>query len=92
MSYMPYDHKDGQRGVIKRAVQEFIRRSREFLDQTERYAVVFEEEGLGIYIDIRSIRARQVLESLPKSVFRGFQPHALQYADDRVVWMRFGYL
>ncbi len=92
MACVPYDQNVGRRGVIRRAVQEFMRRSGEFLDQTERYAVMFDADGLGVHIGIRSIRARQVLQSLPDSVFRCFQPHAFWYGDDGVVWARFGYV
>jgi hypothetical protein len=90
MAYMPYDHNEGQRGVIKRAAQELLRRANEFLDWTEECVFRFEPDGLGLRVGIRSIRARQIFELLHRSVFRGFEPHAFHYEGGRV-WARFGY-
>ena len=90
MAYMTVDPVEGQRGVVKRAVEEFSRRSDEYLDSTEEWNGYFDNDGLGVHIGIRSIRARQLLTSLEKSVFRGFQAHRFEY-EDGVVWARFGY-
>ena len=92
MSYIPVDPREEQRGVLRRAAVEFMRRSGEFLDQTAQYGISFDADELGVRIGVRSIRALQVLEALPQSVFRGFQPHGFWYGDDGFVWARFGYL
>jgi hypothetical protein len=90
MIRVPYDKKEGHRGVIRRAAQELSRRATEFLDWTEECVFYFDADGLGLRVGIRSIRARQIFEALQRSIFRGFEPHAFRY-EDGMVWARFGY-
>jgi len=80
----------GRRGIICRVAQESCRRANEFFDWTEECVFRFEPDGSGVWIGIRSLRARQLLETLHRSVFRGFEPHWFQN-EDGVLWARFGY-
>lgn len=92
MAYVKYDHVEGWRGVIKRAAEEFSRRAYvDFLDRTEDCLFYFDPNGLGVHVGLKSIRARALLTSFEKSVFKGFQAHEFWYADDGMVWARFGY-
>jgi len=90
MAYMTVDPVEEKRGVLKRATEDFSRRTSEFLDSTEEWTGYFDKDGLGVHIVIRSIRARQLLTSFEKSAFRGFQAHRFEY-EDGMVWARFGY-
>ena len=90
MAYMPVNPIEEKRGVIRRATEDFSRRTSEFLGSTEGWNGYFDNDGLGVHIGIRSIRARQLLISFEKSVFRGFQAHRFEY-EDGMVWARFGY-
>jgi hypothetical protein len=90
MAYMTVDPIEGQRGVIRRAAEEFSRRASEFLDPTEDWNGYFDNDGLGVHIGIQSIRARKLLASLEKSIFRGFQAHRFEH-ENGMVWARFGY-
>lgn len=92
MAYMGVDPIEGWRGVIRRAAEEFSRRAfLDFLDQTEECLFYFDPNRLGVHVGIRSIRARALLTSFEKSAFKGFQAHEFRYADDGMVWARFGY-
>ncbi len=90
MVYVPFNQQVDRRAVIRRAAQELSRRATEFLDWTEEHAIWFDADGLGLWVGVRSIRARQILESLRRSVFRGFESHAFHY-EGGMVWARFGY-
>ena len=90
MAYMPVNPIEEKRGVIRRATEDFSRRTSEFLGSTEGWNGYFDNDGLGVHIGIRSIRARQLLISFEKSVFRGFQAHRFEY-EAGMVWARFGY-
>lgn len=90
MAYMTVDPIEGKRGVIRRATEDFSRRTSEFLDSTEEWNGYFDNDGLGVHIGIRSIRARELLISLEKSIFRGFQAHRFE-DENGMVWARFGY-
>jgi hypothetical protein len=90
MAYMTVDPIEDQRGVVRRATKEFSRQAKQILDPTEDWNGFFDNDGLGVHIGIRSIRARQLLTSLEDSIFRGFQAHRFEYKDG-MVWARFGY-
>jgi len=88
--YIPYDPIADRRGVIRRLAQQLSQRTHEFFDRTEEALLYFDADGLGLWVGIRSIRARQLFESLHRSVCRNFVPHAYR-VNDGVAWMRFGF-
>jgi hypothetical protein len=90
MVYENVDHTIGQRGVIKRAAEEFSRRYSQFLHSTEDWSAYYDNDGLGVHVGIRSIRACQLLTSLEKSIFRGFHAGRFEF-ENGMVWARFGY-
>ena len=90
MAYMTVDPIEGQRGVIRRAAEELSRRAGDFLDPSEDCRYFFEQNLLALRVGIRSIRARQLLTSFEKSIFRGFQAHRFEYKNG-MVWARFGF-
>ena len=90
MPYVRVDNITGKRGVIKRAAEEFSRRSSQFLDSTEDWSAYYDSDGLGLHVGIRSIRACQLLISLENSIFRGFRAGRFEF-DNGMVWTRFGY-
>lgn len=90
MAYMAVDPIEGQRGVIRRAAEDLSRRAYDFLDSTEECKFYFDQNDLGVHVGIRSIRARDLLTSFEKSIFRGFQAHEFQH-ENGMVWARFGY-
>lgn len=90
MAYMAVDPIEEQRGVIRRAAEDLSRRAYDFLDSTEDCKFYFDHDGLGVHVGIRSIRARHLLTSFEKSIFRGFQAHRFEY-ENGMVWARFGF-
>lgn len=90
MPHATVNHIAGQRGVIKRAAEEFSRRSSQFLHSAEDWSAYYDRDGLGVHLGIRSIRACQLLKSLEKSIFRGFCADRFEF-ENGMVWARFGY-
>ena len=90
MSYMAVDPIAGRRGVIERATKDFSRRAYEFLDPAEKCAFYVDQIRIGVYVGIQSVRARHLLKSLEKDMFRGFQAHEFRN-ENGMLWARFGY-
>jgi hypothetical protein len=90
MTYIPYDPIADQQGVIRRAAEHLSRRANEFFEPTEEYRVLFDANDLGVWVGIRSLRAKSLFESLRRNVFRSFEPHNY-WVEDGFAWMRYGF-
>jgi hypothetical protein len=79
------------RGELKRTIEEFHRRRPELFDHTEEPICIPNSNGLGVWIGVKSVHARNRLESVHRLVFSRFAPEA-RYTDNAgLEWVHFGY-
>ena len=80
-----------QRRELDRAIQEFERRSSELFQPSEERFCVPNENGLGVWVGVKSIRAKDRLEAIQRLVFRQFSAEARCIDSERVEWVHFGF-
>jgi hypothetical protein len=80
-----------QRRELERAIQEFERQSSELFQSSEERFCVPNKNGLSVWVGVKSVRAKDRLETVQRLVFRQFSAEARYIDSERVEWVHFGF-
>jgi hypothetical protein len=80
-----------QRRELSRAIKGFERRASELFQPSEERFCILNENGLGVWVGVKSVRALDRLETVQRLVFRQFSAEARYIDSERVEWVHFGF-
>ena len=83
------DPQQQKRTSLARAVKKFMREAPTVFEHSEEPLYTLEQQGLGFWIGVKSLRHNELFGRLAKNYFKGFEKHT--HSADGRAWVRFGY-